>query len=104
MKTVSALEVRKRFGQLLDEAAAGQRIIIERAGEPRAALVPLSDLEHVDPKRRLQRQLQALDEIARLARLQPAPAGHDAATAIRKMRDERTAHIARLHATGQGQE
>jgi len=41
MKTVSALDVRKHFGQLLDEAAAGERIIIERAGQPRAALVPL---------------------------------------------------------------
>ena len=40
MKTVSALDVRKRFGQLLDEAAAGERLLIERAGQPIAALVP----------------------------------------------------------------
>ena len=31
MRSVSALDVRKHFGQLLDEAAAGERLIIERA-------------------------------------------------------------------------
>ncbi len=49
MKTVSALDLRARVGQLLDEAAAGERIVIERAGQPLCALVPLSDLEHTDP-------------------------------------------------------
>jgi prevent-host-death family protein len=93
VKTVSALDVRKHFGQLLDEAAAGERIIIERAGQPRAALVPLEDLEHVDPDRRLARQRAALDEIRRLARLHPAPPGFDAARAIREMRDERADQI-----------
>jgi prevent-host-death family protein len=94
MKTVSALDVRKHFGQLLDEAAAGERIIIERAGQPRAALVPLEDLQHVDPDLRLARQKAALEEIRRMARMRPAPPGFDAASAIRQMRDDREAQIA----------
>ena len=42
MKTVTALDVRKHFGRLLDEAGRGERFVIERAGQPIAALVPLS--------------------------------------------------------------
>ena len=60
MKTVSALDVRKRFGELLDEAAAGERIVIERAGQPRAALVPLADLDEVDPEQVNRRRREAL--------------------------------------------
>ena len=94
MKTVSALEVRRRFGQLLDEAAAGERIVIERAGEPRAALVPLSDLDHVDPERQLALRRAAFDELMRMARRRPVPPGLDSARIVREMRDEREAHIA----------
>lgn len=95
MKTVSALEVRAHFGELLDEAAAGERIIIERAGQPRAALVPLEDLRALDPDERLARQRAALEEIRRMARLRPFPADFDAAAAIREMRDGRADHIMR---------
>src|SRR3989337_2210436 len=52
MRTVTALDVRRRFGQIIDQAAAGERIVIERAGQPVAALVPLADLARVDPDRR----------------------------------------------------
>ncbi len=92
MKTVSALDVRKRFGQILDEAGRGERIVIERAGQPIAALVPLSDLAAVDPEQKRARQLAALDELRRLARetdeLYPMP-GFDAVAAVRADRDER---------------
>ena len=88
VKTVSALDVRRRFGQLLDEAAAGERIVIERAGIPLAALVPLSDLAGSDPGRAAERQLAALAEIRRLvAEAPPAPAGWDAARFVRTDRD-----------------
>jgi prevent-host-death family protein len=100
MKTVSALDVRKHFGRLLDEAAAGERIVIERAGQPRAALVPLEDLQAVDPSTRLARQRAALEDIKRMARLRPAPADFDAAATIREMRDDREARITRD--TGRG--
>jgi prevent-host-death family protein len=50
MRTISALDVRARFGQVLDEAAAGERFIVERAGMPVAAIVPLRDLEAMNPE------------------------------------------------------
>jgi prevent-host-death family protein len=104
MKTVTALDVRRHFGQLLDEAAAGERIVIERAGQPRAALVPLEDLELLDPARALARKREALEMLGRMARLRPAVVGFDAATAVREARDERAAHLEALvsdrHGTG----
>ncbi len=104
VKTVSALDVRRRFGQLLDEAAAGERIVIERAGQPRAALVPLEDLEHLDPARALARKREALEMLRRMARQRPAAVGSDASRAVRESRDEREAHIDALvsdrHGTG----
>jgi prevent-host-death family protein len=88
MKIVSALDVRRRFGQLLDEAAAGERIVIERAGIPLAALVPLGDLAGSDPARAAERQLAALAEVRRLvAEAPPAPTGWNAARFVRSDRD-----------------
>lgn len=68
MRVVSALEVRARFGQICDEAAAGERIIIERAGHPVAAIVPLADLELVDPDLVRARQREAFERLMRLAK------------------------------------
>ena len=95
MRSVSALDVRKHFGQLLDEAAAGERLIIERAGQPIAALVPLSDLPE-DRETRIRRRLDALDDIRRMARRHPADRSVDAATLIRQQRDERGQHVMRV--------
>ena len=95
MRTVSALDVRKHFGELLDAAAAGERIVIERAGQPRAALVSLEDLRTLDPAERGARRKTALADIRRMARLRPAPPGFDAAAAVRQMRDGREEQIAR---------
>ena len=71
MRSVSALDVRKRFGQLLDEAAAGERLIIERAGQPVAALVPLSDVPELNREERIRRRREAIADIARMARQRP---------------------------------
>jgi prevent-host-death family protein len=95
MRSVSALDVRKHFGQLLDEAAGGERLIIERAGQPVAALVPLSDLGEIDPDGRRQERLKAIAEIARYAKRHPAPADFDAARVIRNQRDQRAEQIIR---------
>jgi prevent-host-death family protein len=94
MKTVSALDVRKNFGRILDEAAAGERMIIERAGQPRAILVPMEDLDRVDPEKQLAEKRAALDDLIRRARRRPMPPDFDAARIVREMRDEREAHIA----------
>jgi prevent-host-death family protein len=95
MRSVSALDVRRRFGQLLDEAAAGERLVIERAGQPIAALVPLSDLARLDPERQRQHRLEAIDDIRRMARRRPYPASLDAAALIREQRRVRDSQIAR---------
>lgn len=99
MRTVTAIEVRKRFGEIVDQAAAGERIVIERAGHPIAAIVPLSDLALVDPDEKRKRQLAAIEEIRHRAKLYPLPPG-DTVAEIRKMREDRTRQI--LAATRRG--
>jgi prevent-host-death family protein len=43
MTTVGIREARTQLSRLLDRAAAGEEIIIARAGKPMARLVPLED-------------------------------------------------------------
>ena len=90
VKTVSALEVRRSFGRILDEAAAGEQIVIERAGQPIAALIPLSDFHEVSTDTRRQRRLDAIAEIQRLARRHPLGVDDPAAMIReqRRLRDE----------------
>jgi prevent-host-death family protein len=95
MRSVSALDVRRRFGEIVDAAANGDRIVIERAGQPVAAIVPLSDLALVDPERRKAIRLAAIDEIVRLARRRPPQPHVDATAIIRADRDGRAEHILR---------
>jgi prevent-host-death family protein len=88
MKSISALDVRARFGQVLDEAAAGERFIVERAGQPVAAIVPLSDLDAMDPVQVRARRLAAVEELTRYGRRHRERLGHtDAAAAVRWDRD-----------------
>lgn len=91
MKTISALEVRARFGQVLDEAAAGERFIVERAGAPVAAIVPLRDLEASDPEIVRARRLAAVDQIRamRAADRQPRATMEEIVGWIREGREER---------------
>jgi antitoxin (DNA-binding transcriptional repressor) of toxin-antitoxin stability system len=83
MRSVSA------FGEIVDAAAAGERFVVERAGQPLCAIVPLSDLALVDPDRRKTARLAAIDDIARYARRHPFPKDFDAVRAVREGRDER---------------
>lgn len=88
MRTITALEVRAKFGQVLDEAAAGERFIVERAGQPVAAIVPLADLDIADPEKIRQRRLAAVRELARMGQRNRERFGpFDAAAAIREDRD-----------------
>jgi prevent-host-death family protein len=95
MRSVSALDVRRHFGQLLDEAAAGERLIIERAGQPVAALVPLSDLPAADREERIRRRREAIADIVRLARQRPVDRSIDAVTIVREQRGLRDEQIMR---------
>lgn len=88
MRSVSALEVRAKFGQVLDGAAAGERIVIERAGRPVAALVPLADLDLLDPERIRERRRAGVQELARLGEEARRRLGTlDAAALVRRDRD-----------------
>ena len=96
VKTVTALDVRRHFGRLLDEAGAGERFVIERAGQPIAALVSLADLATVDPELQHAQRLAAAGELRRLAAEayeRYGPWEEDATATIRRMRDERAAHV-----------
>lgn len=52
-------EARRRLPELLERAAAGERIVIQRHRTPMAALVPLAGRPPSDPRRR-QQQVQSL--------------------------------------------
>lgn len=93
MRTVSALDVRKKFGELLDEAASGERLIIQRGGQPVAALVPLSDVAEHDPEVIKNRRLAAIEDIRRMARNDKRMTSQEIVEMIRRQRRERDEQI-----------
>ncbi|HZM24887.1 MAG TPA: type II toxin-antitoxin system Phd/YefM family antitoxin [Anaerolineales bacterium] len=47
-KKINAMKARQNFGQMLEEVYyRGEQFVIERAGRPMAALIPLSQLEEL---------------------------------------------------------
>jgi prevent-host-death family protein len=40
-KIIGAFEVRRKFGELLDEVTKGDKVVVERHGKPVAAVVPI---------------------------------------------------------------
>ena len=49
MRTVTAMDMRKRLGEILDAASAGERILIERDHRPLAYLVSVEEGEQLVP-------------------------------------------------------
>ncbi len=95
------MDVRRRLGELLDAAAAGERIAIERDGRPMAVLVTPEAALRMDEDQadRIGRGLAALDRLdefrARMARLHPEPDdGLTTAEWIQREREARTDRIA----------
>jgi prevent-host-death family protein len=86
VRTVTLLDVRRQFDQIIKFAAAGERVVVERSGKPVVAIVPLADLELVDPEKRRRSRLGALAEIRQLATERPFPSTFDAVAALRKQR------------------
>jgi prevent-host-death family protein len=94
MRTVTAMALRARLGEILDAASAGERIVIERDHKPMAVLIPYEEAARLDPdeQERIKRSLEALDRLVargkwfRASGLMPADAP-DAETAIREERD-----------------
>jgi prevent-host-death family protein len=93
MRSVTAMALRARLGEILDAASAGERIVIERDHKPMALLVPYEDAARLDPdeQARRERRLEALDRLVargkwyRASGLLPADAP-DAVTAVREER------------------
>jgi prevent-host-death family protein len=93
MRTISAMELRRRMGELLDLASAGEHILVERDRRPLAVLVPYEDALRLreSPDQARARALAALDRLdafaERMAASQEAAA--NLPSAERVMRDER---------------
>ena len=62
--------MRKKLGEILDAASAGERILIERDQKPLAYLVSVEDGQSLDPDReaRIKRQLDALDALVAMGK------------------------------------
>jgi prevent-host-death family protein len=94
MRTVTAMDMRKRLGEILDAASAGERILIERDHKPLAYLVSLDDGRRLTDVRDeiRKRRLEALDQMVAFGeemrrKHPPRPGDPDAATAVRMDRD-----------------
>ena len=48
VKTINAMKARQNFGQMLEEVYyKGEQFVIERAGKPMAAIVPIAQLKEL---------------------------------------------------------
>jgi prevent-host-death family protein len=59
MKTLTAVEAKRRFGELLDHVARGEEIVITRCNKPVARIVPEGS-RNLDEVRRAVEDLRAL--------------------------------------------
>jgi prevent-host-death family protein len=98
MRTVTAMTLRAKLGEILDAASAGERIVIERDRKPLAILVPFEDADRLvaDEQERIARNLAAIDRLAAFRQRTANTGLHypdvpDAVTAIRqeRSRDDR---------------
>jgi antitoxin (DNA-binding transcriptional repressor) of toxin-antitoxin stability system len=91
MRTVTPMDLRRALGQILDQAAAGERFLIERDHRPMAMLVSVEDGQRLgdDAEARRRRTEAALDRLAALGRRlhERHPNAPDAVTAVRLDRD-----------------
>jgi prevent-host-death family protein len=92
MKSITALEARKRLGGLLDEVAKkGSHILISRVNRPLAVLVPYSDYQQsFDQAARKKRLLSVAERMDALReRHRGKVKGLDAVKIIREIRTSR---------------
>jgi prevent-host-death family protein len=69
-KIIGAFEARREFGRLLRGAARGDTYVVERHGEPVAAVVPIELLEQWKRARQ-----EFFEELVRMAEGSDLPAG-----------------------------
>ncbi len=96
MRTVTAMDMRKRLGEILDAASAGERILIERDRRPLAYLVSVEEGERMGESAEALRArrlaaLERMDDFARrMAIKYPTKPGDKTSTEwIRWDRDHR---------------
>jgi prevent-host-death family protein len=78
MRVLTPTDLRKRLGEILDAASAGERILIERDHKPLAYLVSVEEGRRLEgEEERIARSLAALDRLVQLgeeaSRDHPAP-------------------------------
>jgi prevent-host-death family protein len=101
-KRISAMDMRDRLGEVLSRVQyAGERFIIERRGEPVAAVIAIEDLRRLeeevevqgDAEARKARQLAVLAKARALRERTLAERGGvpfpDSATELNRLREER---------------
>ena len=87
-KTVSAMEARRRFGELLEDASRGDAIVIERAGKTMGVLISPSQFRIIEQNReRLYKMFQ--DAWERTKDVSAKEADRIAMEAVRSVRAKR---------------
>ena len=85
------MELRRRLGETLDQAAAGERIVVERDRRPLAIIAPYSEADAGQPtdEERRERTFRALDQLEAFAKRMNLkdPDGWTAEQVIRWERD-----------------
>jgi prevent-host-death family protein len=94
MKTLTPMDLRRSLGQILDQASAGERFLIERDHKPLAVLVSVEDAArlHENVEEAIQRRnvaILAVEEWRRrvLGERDSRPSGRSAAEFLRGERD-----------------
>lgn len=96
--TISAFDARRKFGKVLDcVAARGDSVIVERHGEPVAAVVPIAAYRQWQQQREAARQrfFERARQSAERANLSAEEAEAIAAEAVAEVRAERRARAER---------
>lgn len=90
------MDMRKRLGEILDAASAGEKILIERDHKPLAYLISYEEGQRTTARdeKKIKRQLQAIDEMVEFGKAwrrdhPPQPGDLSAAEWIRWDRDHR---------------
>lgn len=93
------MQLRARLGEILNQASAGERIVVERDRKPLAVLISFDEADRLDESRAavLRRfdaaaeRLKALSE--RMAKEHPLPPGTDGVKLLHEERELRTDEI-----------
>jgi prevent-host-death family protein len=84
-KVIGAFEARRSFGRILqDVAVKGEKVVVERHGEPIAAVVPIRVYEQW--KKRREAFFDQMDQVARRVNLAPREAEELAQEVIQEVR------------------